>query len=279
MDASPIDHQAEVAIVAPGEAREQRCGGTGSLLHRRARECLNELDTDRPHRTDTPSTVEPGYFQSEVGVLAYEAPTADAGGTLHFVDLLLKLGLHERVDVQVGYAPVTLRHRGDRAGWLGATDAITGRTLYLRSKLRLFGLGDSPIGFTVAPLVSIPLHRNELVEGGGTLLFGAELTQRLSWELNGSVFFERQEQSSRRVLHFVPCTALTLRVVGPLKVFGELYLERPLGSGVNHVWTGTVDSGVLWLISNDVQADAAVYVGTNAQVPRYTAALGFSFRL
>jgi hypothetical protein len=274
-----------VALLGPTVARAdalpdapEACRTDGSIFSRQPRHCLPEIDTDRPHRTDTPSTVPVGYFQSELGLATYEPRSGSSPATLHFFDALLKVGVSERADVQIGYSPLALRQRGDRAGWLGAGDLAVGRSLVFRSKIRLLGMAGSPIQLTVAPLLSIPLGNGAGVEGGGTLLLGAELARWLSWEANLSVFFEQQETDGRRVAHFVPCTAFTARLVGPFKAFGEIYGERPMVEQ-DAAWTGTADSGVVWLITNDVQLDLALYVGLTSAVPAYTAASGISWRL
>jgi hypothetical protein len=239
---------------------------------------LPEIDTDRPHRTDTPATVPAGRVQSELGVVMYEAGAADSPTTIHFIDVLIKLGLTERVDLQLGYSPLAMRQRGDRAGWLGGTEVATGQNLYLRSKIRLYGRSGSTLAVTVAPVISVPLGIETAFESGGMLLLGAEVTPWLSWEVNGSVFWEQQEETNTHAFHFVPCTALTARLFGPIKAFGEIYYERPL-TGSTAAWSGTVDGGVLWLLTNDVQLDLGMYVGTTADVRPYTAFVGLSFRL
>jgi hypothetical protein len=253
----------------------EACRSDGSVFSRQPRHCLSEIETDRPHRTDTPATVPAGYFQSEIGLAMYEPRSGSAPATLHLFDALLKVGVSERVDVQIGYSPLALRQRGDRAGWLGAGDLAVGRSLFFRSKIRL--MAGSSIQLTVAPSLSIPLDNQAGVEGGGTLLLGADLARWLSWEANLSLFFEQQETDDRRVAHLVPCTAFTARLVGPFKAFGEIYLERPMAAQ-DAGWTGTLDSGVLWLITNDVQLDLALYIGLTPAVPAYTAASGLSWR-
>jgi hypothetical protein len=274
-----------VALVGSAVARAdalpgapEGCRTDGAVFSRQPRHCLPEIETDRPHRTDTPATVPAGYFQSELGLAMYEPRSGSSPATLHLFDALLKVGVSERVDVQIGYSPLALRQRGDRAGWLGAGELAVGRSLVFRSKIRLLGMAGSPIQLTVAPLLSIPLGDQAGVEGGGTLLLGADLARWLSWEANLSVFFEQQETDGRRVTHLVPCTAFTARLVGPFKAFGEIYVERAMAAQ-DAGWTGTVDSGVLWLITNDVQLDLSLYFGLTPAVPAVTAASGLSWRL
>jgi hypothetical protein len=274
---APTVAQLEPAAVYATD-KPAACASPGTLTHPQPRVCLPEIDTDRPHRTDTPATVPAGHVQSELGMVMYEARAADAPTTIHFLDVLLKLGLTARMDLQVGYSPLAMRQRGDRAGWLGGTHVVTGQSLYLRSKIRLHGDSASPLAVTVAPVVSLPLGSSSGLEGGGMLLFGAEITSWLSWEVNGSVFWEQQERTDSHAIHFVPCTALTARLFGPIKAFGEIYYERPM-TGTAAAWSGTVDGGVLWLVTNDVQLDMGLYVGTTADVRPYTAFVGLSFRL
>ncbi|HEY3354509.1 MAG TPA: transporter [Polyangia bacterium] len=242
-----------------------------TLLHPMPAWCLEPIDTDRPHRTDTPHTVAPGHLQVETGVVAYEAPrdgTSPRVHTLRLLETLVKIGLHRRIDAQVGYTAVTVRHQA-----AGPDDVAAPESLYLRLKLNLIGPG-APFSVTVAPVLNVPLD-GRTVEGGGTLMVGAELPGRLELEVNGSAFRQQREAGRRWV--FVPSAAVTRALVGRLAAFVELYGEAYDGGGAR---TGaTFDTGLLYWVSRDTMLDAGVYVGLTKNVPPATVFLGLSTRI
>ena len=67
----------------------------------------------------------------------------------------------------------------------------------------------------------------------------------------------------------VLATAVTMRVVGRLKAFVDVYATG---------WDIAMGTGLVYPMTNDMQLDAGTYIGLNGDVPAATPFLGFSFR-
>ena len=70
--------------VLPAAAQEQvrpsSCKQWRSLLDPLPRACLDPIETDRPHLTDTAHTVDPGHFLLETELVAYAGARASRPG-------------------------------------------------------------------------------------------------------------------------------------------------------------------------------------------------------
>jgi hypothetical protein len=246
-----------------------RCGKSYHLLRPAPRECLGELETDRPHLTDTPATTPPGHFVLEAGLLSF---AASREGTLprsfQLLDLLLKAGIWRGIDLQLGFAGLTIEHAS------GGLDLSVGDSLYLRSKLRLSGDG-GPLAITLAPVLWAPLRGGPL-EGGGMILFGADLPWKLELELNLSAFARHNEEHDGHHLRWILSGALTRPLFGGLSAFLEAYGET--WREVELRWIGLLDAGFLWLITPGIQIDGGVRFGLTDRTPPYTLFLGVAFR-
>src|SRR5579862_9599943 len=86
-------------------AAEDRCRGFHSLFDPLPDACLEVIDTDRPHQTDTPHVVPAGHTQVESAIAAVQlGGTLDGSDTRTHLVLLedtYKFGLVTRVDVQL----------------------------------------------------------------------------------------------------------------------------------------------------------------------------------
>jgi len=247
------------------EARET-CAGRFHLLRPLPRACLEPIETDRPHLTDTPIPAPPGHLVAEFGLAAF------AGGeprTWQLLEVLAKVGLWTGIDLQVGWGGLGLEDGA--AGY----QVLASESLYLRTKLQLFGGRHGPLALTVAPVVWVPL-RGGVVEGGGQLLLGADLGWELELEFNLGAL-ARAGASGERALHWAQSVALTRALVRRLSIFAEIYGETWREGGLR--WIGVVASGLILLLTPNLQLDAGVRAGFTAEAPPYTVFLGAAFQL
>src|SRR5579862_2643184 len=88
-------------------AAEDRCRGFHSLFDPLPDACLEVIDTDRPHQTDTPHVVPAGHsqFESAVGELALGgtlgAPPGERSARVLLLDDNYKFGLVSHMDLQL----------------------------------------------------------------------------------------------------------------------------------------------------------------------------------
>ncbi|MBM4396834.1 MAG: transporter [Deltaproteobacteria bacterium] len=253
-----------VAAEAPAACR-------GGLFRRPPRECLGPLGTDRPHLTDTPVAVAPGYFQVETGIFHYGAGRSGGSASfpaeIRFADVLAKVGVYPGIDFQVGYSAITLTLAAE-------TGVEAGRSLLVRSKVNLLGRDGGP-ALTIAPVLVVPLL-DDGVGGGATLLFGMVLPGEVDWEVNFSAFYLAAGGGSHGWV-FVPTTALTREIVGPLLAYAEFYTEvfEPAAGGR---WSGLVAAGLLYRFTEDLQVDLGVHAAVTKNLPPWAVFSGIAVR-
>lgn len=255
-------------------ARGPECERRFTVLSPVPDACLEDMDTDRPHKTDSPHTVAAGHAQVELGLVEYEierwsGPSDNAltiGNNIYKLGLADNLGPIKHWDVQVLHA---LGSYGVRSRRFQASP-----DLMLRSKV---GIVDGPLHVTLVPAVILPAMQGGQTEAGGFVFLGGELPFDLDAELNLGTMSERDPDTRRRHAAFFATAAVTRRLGGPVSAFAELYNDttsRDLRS-----WNTTADGGILLRLGRDWQLDGGAYVGVQGAVPRVTPFLGLSSRL
>ena len=260
-----------------GDSSEERpdvppegCREDYSVFRPLPRECLGAIDTDRPHKTDTPHTVPPGHAQVEAGVVEYEK--ANLRGSSDDAMVLMndeyRLGLTRTIDAEVEYATGSLSMRSKRFAF--------GKQLFLRTKIGVVGDDDSPMMLSLVPTVALPVARSGTFEGGGFLFFGAEVALEIELELDVGAMSASVPDGTRRHAAPVVTTALTRHVAGPLAAFAELYNQTTTAELAKI--SSTLDGGVLVALGSDAQLDLGCYAGLWGNLPALTPFLGFSVR-
>jgi hypothetical protein len=255
-------------LAGPPSAPE--CDERGdSLLHPTPAACLAPIDTDRPHLTDSPHTIAPGAVQVETELLTLATSPSGGlgeGAVLGLGTVLARVGVVRGVDFDIGYQAGTLS-RGT-GGW----SYQAGPTVLVRTKLALFDVG--PVATTLAPILLIPTHKSDAVQGGASVLVGAELPAELDLEVNVVATTESDEDGGHRWV-FVPTAALTRNLVGPLSAFVESYHELRYSGPHGHTWLA--NGGLLLRLGRFVQLDAGARCGLTSGATPVTAFLGLSF--
>lgn len=263
--------------VLPAAAQElgpsSSCKRWRSLLDPLPRACLDPIETDRPHLTDTAHTVDPGHFLLETELVAYAGSRGDEQGrsrALGAMLMLAKLGLLTGVDLQLGYDAFSLRWAN------GSHDMSAGDELFLRLKVNLFGGNHGRVSLTVAPVFQVSLTGDGL-DAGGIALLGADLPAEVELEVNLSLLSQRDSAGDNRFT-IIPALALTRELFPRFALFGEVYAETWRAGGETE-WLGVFASGLLYQLAHDWQLDGGVRVGLNDRAPPYELFLGLSFRI
>lgn len=247
------------------------CKGDFNVFHKVPEPCLGAIDTDRPHKTDTPHLVPAGHVQVELGVVEYEIDKISASDpALVLFNNIYKIGLTDRVDLQLLHAPGSYSVRAKRF------EAST--QMMLRSKINVVGGkgGQGPVSVSLVPAVITPIRAGHRFEAGGFVFFGAELPFDLDLEVNLGAFSETDADTGKRHAAPVVTAALTRHLFGPVSGFAELYHDTTTRD--LRAWNATFDTGLLVLVGRDVQLDFGAYVGLYGEVPAVTPFLGLSAR-
>jgi hypothetical protein len=255
-----------VSSAARADPREDdaRCRGTHSLASPLPDDCLDVIDTDRPHQTDTPHVVPAGHSQFESALGAVQlggAVDARSGGKSAHVLLFenaYKFGLVSHVDLQL-----ILQH----ADYVpAAAHFVAPGPLSVRAKFNVVEENGWTPAVTFVPWVFLPVDGSQTLRGGPLVFWGWELPWHFELEVNAGVLFSARPKPPAAV---VLASALTYTVVGNFRVFADIYATG---------WDIALGTGALWAFTRDMQVDVGTYVGLSGEEPVATPFLGFSIR-
>ena len=243
---------------------DPRCRGTHSLASPLPDACLDVIDTDRPHQTDTPHVVAAGHAQFESAIGAVQlggavngAPGNQSAHVLLF-DNAYKFGLVTHVDLQLivqhaDYVP--------EVGRFAAPGPLT-----VRAKFNVVEESGWRPAVTLVPLVQLPVASSQPLRGGPLVFWGWELPWHLELEVNAGLLGGTKPKPPAAI---VLASALTYTVVGNFRVFVDAYATG---------WDIALGTGALWAFTRDMQIDLGTYGGLSGDAPAATPFLGFSVR-
>jgi Putative MetA-pathway of phenol degradation len=260
-----------LASFAPGagaavDPDDPRCKGTHSLWAPLPDACLEVIDTDRPHQTDTPHVVPAGHTQFESALASVQlggnvdAPNGPKSAHLILLDDGYKFGLVTHVDLQLLF-----KH----FDYVPAAKAFSPPgPLSVRLKWNFLEGGGVVPALTFVPWVFIPMAPSpaESLRAGPLLFLGWELPAKFELEVNAGVLFSENPKPRAAV---VLASALTYTVIDEFRIFIDAY-----GTGPD-VALGT---GALWAFHRDMQIDIGTYIGLHGAEPAATPFVGFSVR-
>jgi hypothetical protein len=275
--------------LAPAPAQAQSAGGAlpdksgYTLFDPTPDDQMRSFCTDRPPKANLPCTVDAGHFQYEADVFNW-AQTHDRGVTTNlylYANPTLKLGLNNRIDIEVNIAPSeTLVTHGSlgHSAFTGASD------LFLRAKFNLAGPEGGDFQAATIPWVKTPTAPSGLgngaVEGGViapvsfalnkdyTLLFNPEID-----DLRNAGDWGRHANYQFLVNLSRP---LSSSVTGGLELWGQAN-EDP----TNRNLQASLDLTLAWVVWEklpNLQFDTGVFVGLTPATPKVQLFLGVSQR-
>jgi hypothetical protein len=252
------------AAAASGPAPGPSCAGVHGLWAPLPDACLDVIDTDRPHQTDTPHIVPAGHFQFESAVAAWQlggtlgAPPGARAAHLVLLEDNYKIGVVSRVDVQL-----MVKH----AELVPSTRTVLPPgPVALRVKINVVEERGWVPAVTLVPWVYLPVAPSETLRGGPLVFWGWELPAHLELEVNAGVLFGAKPKPLAAP---VLASALTYTIVGELRVFIDGYTTGP---------DAALGTGALWAFTRDMQIDLGTYVGLHGDEPVATPFIGFSVR-
>ena len=248
------------------------------------REQMREMSTDRPDKTESAYTVDAGHFQVEMDLVTYtrdrhtsDHPDVDAFAV---APMNLKLGLTNRMDAQIVL---------ETWNWMRSEDRDTGDVTHqqgfgdvtLRLKANLWGNDGGGWALAVMPFLKLPTNQDDLgndaVEGGLIVPWAFELPW--GWGVGGIVELDATEDEDGRGYHpeFIETVALGRDIVGALAGYVELFSLSSTEDDAH--WQATVDFGLTYALTEDIQLDGGVNVGVTRATEDVNPFLGLSVRL
>ena len=234
------------------------------------------LNADRPGEANPPTIVRPHSFQIESGV-RLEAETDDDDPdrrTLTFPDVLLRLGLVERLELRLAADGLLYPFRD------GADDRALGSDLDLSAKARLWDQRSLLPATGVELGLSFPVGSKAETSGG----FDPWLDALFLWEVRewaaivANLGFSAPTQGSddsRRIFELEPKVSLERQLTTRLAAFFEYYgAIKTRGVSDEH----SLDGGFALRVGDHAMLDVSGGGGLNRAAPDWVVALGFTVR-
>ena len=254
------------------------------LFNPTPRELMREFSTDRPDKTESPYTVDGGHFQFEMDVLNYSfdrfngLPNNTRVESVAIAPVNLKVGLCDNVDFQLvlqTYNSVRTR------------DTVTGVTrqrgfgdVISRLKINLWGNNGGATALALMPYVKLPTSQDHLgnssVEGGLIVPLAVQLPGGFGMGLMTQVDINRDANGRGHHPEFVNSITFNHDLVGNLGGYVEFFSSVSTERGSS--WVGTVDLGLTYALTKDIQLDAGVNIGVTRAADDVNPFLGISFR-
>lgn len=238
---------------------------------------LRTLSTDRPNKTESPISLDQGHFMVESDLVNFTENRDPYSSTLNVLKNNYKYGLTHDSDLQI-ISPSWVKET--TTGPDGEEKEGYGDTI-VRFKKNLFGNDGGDAAFALLPFVKVPTAGADLgnrrVEGGIALPLSVSLPRGFS--LGAQMQFEHLRRSDDRGAQTDYVMSLTLErnLTDELKGFVEFWNRSSDNSadGAN----STLDVGVLYLVSPNIQLDAGAFFGLTDAADDVTTFLGLSIRI
>ena len=233
-----------------------------------------ELITDRPDATESPSVMSKGFLQIETGSFYEEFDYGDVKEkAFTFNTTLLRYGLLENLELRLGwdFQEITTQINGAELPDIqsGFTPLLVGAKVGITEEngiLPKIGL----LGHLYLPLAAGQDYRPETTGVDFRFAFDHTLNERSSIAYNLGAQWGDDSSEAAYIYTLVYGISLTNK----LGAYAELYGDLPENSTANHYW----DAGFTYLVNGDFQLDATVGSGIDNE-QRILLSAGFSYRI
>ncbi len=254
-----------------------------TLFNPTPRELLRDLSTDRPDTTESAYTVDAGHLQIELSLVDFTSDRRNADGetvrALAVAPMLIKIGLLNNVDLQIGIDPYTRERTHDRAAGTARTVEGFGDTV-ARLKVNLWGNDGGETALALMPFIKFPTAADGLgngnIEGGLIVPLAIALPGEFALGLMAEVDFNRSEADDRYVVDFVHTATVGHEIVGDLG--GYIEYAGFLNLNGDEDYRGYFDVGLTYGLTADVQFDAGVRIGLTKAADDFAVFAGVSVR-
>lgn len=224
------------------------------------------LATDRPDKTESPYTVEPGRFQIEMDLATFTSDRSGDDGagdrveTLNIAPFNIKAGLTESLDLQLIFEPYIRQTITSESGG-SEIDGIGDVTI--RLKQNLWGNDGGATAFALMPFVKLPTNTgnlgNDAVEFGLIAPLAVALSDRVGLGLMTEIDILEEADGDGYAPTLINSATISFDITDALGLYTEIFTERSLENGVE--WVATFDTGITYALSDNLQVDGGVNLG------------------
>jgi hypothetical protein len=235
----------------------------------------DQLQPNRPGQADPPTVVATGVFQVEGG-FNFERQTDDGPDvdTIYVPGIELRFGVLEGVEVQLAADGFVQESRDGQENRNGGSDFQLDARVRIAEQTRWRPA--LAIDFGVSFPTGSGFNTSDGYDPEFEILFAWDFGER--WNVNGNFDFASEsqgEEDSNRHAVFRPQLALGLTLNHRVGTFVEYYGVIEDDAPNQH----SVDTGVTYLLSDDVQLDVSAGAGLNDAAPDYFVAAGIAWRM
>ena len=245
---------------------------------------LRSLCTDRPTKSTSPCTVDPGHFQLEsdiFNVTLDHSGGADTTTTL-YTNPTLKYGVSDTVDVELNITPYETITSRDRATDITSRNQGVG-DLYVRVKWALVGAAGGDFGLAFVPFVKAPTAGGGVGDGAweGGLIVPVAFNLPAGWSavVDPEIDILKDPMGDNKHVGVAGLVSLshpiTKTLTGSVEIWGDENYQ-PGGT----IKQASADVGAAWIPASDqnLQFDGGVNFGLNSQTPAAQIYVGVSRR-
>lgn len=256
-----------------------------TLFNPTPRELMREMSTDRPDKTESAYTVDAGHFQIEADILNYSYDRHNPARadvrveSVAIAPMNLKVGLCNSVDFQLILETYNSVRVHDRAAGTVETHRGFGDAIP-RLKWNIWGNDAGPTALALMPYVKLPTNQdglgNNSVEGGLIVPLAVELPYGWGMGLMTEFDIIRDEVGRGHHVEFVNSITFAHDICGNLSGYVEFWSAVSTESGSD--WTGSVDLGLTYALTDDIQLDGGANFGVTRSADDINPFLGISWR-
>jgi len=241
---------------------------------------MRDLSPDRPDATESPYTVDAGHYQLEMDFANFTYDKTDGTTTKAWQvgDFNFKAGLLNNVDLQLVYDNYLNVQTEDSSGHSTTQSGFGDFTT--RLKINLWGDDGGRTAFALLPYVTFPTATDGLgdnaVEGGVIFPLAVSLPYDFDLSLETAASYIKNEDDGGYHEEFIASASVDHQIVGKLSGFLEFFSNFTRESHAG--WIGTVDTGLEYLVTKNIQLDCDCYFGVTPAAADYNPFCGITVR-
>jgi outer membrane putative beta-barrel porin/alpha-amylase len=252
-----------------------------NLFHPTPDNLLRELATDRPDKTESPTTVDAGHFQIEMDFATFTQDQMNgvSAKTWNIAPFNLRVGLLNDVELSLVFESYVQEDTEDKTAKKMSVLSGVGNFI-TRLKVNLWGNDGGRTAFAFFPFMKFPTGtgglNNNSIEGGAIFPFSMTLPAKFELGMETGVVVSRNESSANYHEEFVNSITFSREIAGKLSGYCEFF--SIVNTERDSSWIGTADFGLTYALTENVQLDCGCNIGVTDAADDINAFSGLSVR-
>jgi hypothetical protein len=252
-----------------------------TLINPTPHNLMRELTPDRPDKTESPYTVDTGHYQLEMSFVEFTKSQSDGvrTETWNVAPVNIKVGLCNKADLQFVFDNyLNVRTKDLTAGTTSTQSGFGDFTM--RLKMNLWGNDGGKTAFGVLPFIKFPTNSNHIgnnsIEGGVIFPLAVKLPGDWEMGMETAASFQRNTDVNGYHTEFINSVTFGHDIYGKLGGYAEFFSNVSTERGSD--WVGTVDVGLNYGISENIQLDCGVNIGVTHSADDVNTFAGITMR-